>query len=92
MHKTTHSITPIYDVNITQAEVYAICRRHHILPQHRQCYWRMVARGEILSRTFGRAGLPAKLRTGNRRNPGNRGQGLRLRHPHVLPRKNNAVT
>ena len=52
---TAHCIEPIYDVNITREEVDDICRRHRIAPQHRQCYWRMVARGEILSRAFGRA-------------------------------------
>ena len=51
----SHCIEPICDVNITKEEVDEICRRHQIAPQHRQCYWRMVARGEILSRAFGRA-------------------------------------
>ena len=48
-------IEPFYDCHITQAGVYEICRRHKILRQHFQCYWRLVARGEILSHAFSRA-------------------------------------
>jgi hypothetical protein len=51
----SHCIEPMYDVNLTKKEVDEICRRHRIAPQHRQCYWRLVARGEILSPVFGRA-------------------------------------
>ena len=52
---TSHCIEPLFDCNISREEVDAICRRHKILPHHRQCYWRMVARGEILSDAFSRA-------------------------------------
>ena len=52
---TSHCIEPFYDCNISREEVYEICRRHRIAPQHRQCYWRLVARGEILSDAFSRA-------------------------------------
>jgi hypothetical protein len=52
---TSHCIEPICDVNITREQVDEICRRHGIASQHRQCYWRMIARGEILSHAFSRA-------------------------------------
>ena len=48
-------LEPIFDVNnLTQAQVFAIARHHRVLPCHYRCLWRIVARGEILSRDFGR--------------------------------------
>jgi hypothetical protein len=44
---------PLFDVNLTQEQVFRMCREHHIRPQHYRCYWRFVARSEILSRDFG---------------------------------------
>ena len=49
----SHSTKPIYAVNATRAEVDAIARRHHLLPQHYRCLWRVLARGEIKSDDFG---------------------------------------
>ncbi len=49
---TSHGIKPFYDVNVTQEEVYDVCRRHRILPQHYQCYWRLVALAEVNSTEF----------------------------------------
>ena len=51
---TSHCIKPLYKVNVTPEEIDGICKRFHVLPCHRRCYWRLVARGEIRSREFGR--------------------------------------
>lgn len=50
---TSHCIKPLLDVNLTQEQVYRMCREHHILPQHYRCFWRFVVRAEIKSTDFG---------------------------------------
>ena len=50
---TSHCIEPLFDVNLTEEQVFGMCRRHHILPQHYRCFWRFVARAEIKSNDFG---------------------------------------
>ena len=64
---TSHCIEPLFDCNISREEVDEICRRHKILPQHRQCYWRMVARGEIYPVRFRHAHLFTAAITNGRR-------------------------
>ena len=54
MSNASHCIEPVYDVNVSREEIFDLCRRHHILPQHYRCFWRIVARGEIKSDDFGR--------------------------------------
>lgn len=44
---------PLFDVNLTQEQVFEMCREHHILPQHYRCFWRFAARAEIKSIDFG---------------------------------------
>lgn len=51
---THHRIRKIVDVQLTKKEIYDLCRKQKILPQHFQCMWRFAARAEILSADFGR--------------------------------------
>ena len=46
-------IEPLLDVNLTQEQVFRMCREHRILPQHYRCFWRFAARAEIKSTDFG---------------------------------------
>ena len=50
---TSHCIKQIVDVNLSRQDVFALCRKHHILAQHFRCFWRFAARAEIKSETFG---------------------------------------
>ncbi len=50
---SAHCIESLFDVNLTQEQVFRMCRKHHILPQHYRCFWRFAARAEIKSIDFG---------------------------------------
>lgn len=38
--------------NIQREEIDGICKRFHIAPCHRQCFWRLADEGRIVSREF----------------------------------------
>lgn len=40
--------------NITREEIDGICKRFHVAPCHRQCFWRLADEGRIVSREFSR--------------------------------------
>jgi len=40
--------------NIPREEIDGICKRFHVAPCHRQCFWRLADEGRIVSREFSR--------------------------------------
>ena len=40
--------------NIAREEIEGICKRFHVAPYHRQCFWRLADEGRIVSREFSR--------------------------------------
>lgn len=50
----THSKHSAGKCNITREEIDGICRRFHVAPYHRQCFWRLADEGRIVSREFSR--------------------------------------
>lgn len=50
----SHSTQSGGKCNIAREDIDAICKRFHVAPCHRRCFWRLADEGRIVGREFSR--------------------------------------